>query len=216
LSRTCRQSPSSTANPGPATRPHPLAFLNGLLWAGSWDTDAIYAIDAADWKVREHVAAPGKPYGMTAFGDELRVVVALDDDDRYLYRFVPGRGFDPASKVACPDFTGSYLAAGEATVFLGQMGKRRILALNEDSQPLREIALPTRCAGFGFGPHGHFFMISGDDELEHLKFGTLDVSQDAPEFEEIAPIDDNARSLVYDGRRWWTSLRDENQIASFT
>ncbi len=79
----------------------------------------------------------------------------------------------------------------------------------------REIALPTRCGGFGFGPDGRFYMISADEEFEDLKFGTLDISQSAPSFEAIGAMPEEARSLVYDGSRWWTSLRDANEIASF-
>ena len=70
--------------------------------------------------VVEEVAAPGKPYGLTVVGNELRVVVSIgEDDDRYLYRFVPGQGFDAESKTACPDFTGSHLASDGTTLYLG-------------------------------------------------------------------------------------------------
>lgn len=203
--------------PSPATRPHPLAYLDGLLWMGSWDTDRIYAIDPQAWTVRKEIAAPGKPYGITAYRDELRVVVAHgEEDDRYLYRLSPDSGFDLGSKTACPDLTGSFLAAEGSTIYLGQMTFRRILVLDGDLSVQREIALPTRCAGFGFGPGGRFYMISGDAELEHLSFGTLDVAESEPQFASIHPLPDEARSLVYDGSAWWTCLRDANEIASFT
>src|ERR1700729_2506721 len=58
--------------PSPATRPHPLAFAGGLLWMGSWDTDRVYAIDPRSWSVQHEIESPGKPYGLTAYGDELR------------------------------------------------------------------------------------------------------------------------------------------------
>src|SRR5581483_2746975 len=203
--------------PSPASRPHPLAFLNGLLWTGSWDTHRVYAIDPEGWNVRREIEAPGRPYGLTAQGSELRAVIAHgEEEDRFLYRLSPESGFDLSSKTACPDFTGSYLAAKEGKLYLGQMGLHRILVLNSDASIEREVALPTRCAGFGFGPDGRFFMISGDGELENLQFGTLDVTQSAPPFDAIAPLPDESRSLVYDGSRWWTSLRDANEIASFT
>ena len=51
--------------------------------------------------------------------------------------------------------------------------------LKPDASVEREIALPTRCGGLGFGPQGRFYMILGDAELEHLSFGTLDISQSA-------------------------------------
>jgi hypothetical protein len=201
--------------PSPATRPQPLTYLNDALWMGSWDTDRIYAIDPRTWNVSREIEAPGKPYGIVAVGNELRVVVAHDDDDRYLYRLEPDSGFDLNSKTACPDLTGSYLAAAGSTIYLGQMTLRRIVALKPDATVERVIALPTRCAGLGFGPGGRFFMISGDDELEHLQFGTLDISQSDPQFESIRPLPDEARSLAFDGSVWWTCLRDANEIASF-
>jgi hypothetical protein len=203
--------------PSPATRPHPLAYSNDLLWMGSWDTDNVYAIHPQSWSVHQQFEAPGKPYGITAYGDELRVVVSHgEEDDRYLYRLVPDRGFVLDSKTPCPDLTGSFLAADGATIYLGQMTFRRILVLGASGDVERQIALPTRCAGFGFGPSGRFYMISGDDELEHLKFGMLDISAAAAQFSEIGALPDEARSLAYDGLRWWTALRDANEIASFT
>lgn len=203
--------------PSPASRPHPLAFLDGMLYVGSWDTDRIYAIDPQSWSVRQEIAAPGKPYGLTAQRGELRAVIAHgEEEDRFLYRLSPQSGFDASSKTACPDFTGSYLAATNDALYLGQMGLRRILVLRDDASIEREIALPTRCAGFGIGADGRFYMISGDSELEHLSLGTLDVAQSAPAFEPIRSLPDEARSLVYDGSRWWTCLRDANEIASFT
>jgi hypothetical protein len=202
--------------PSPATRPHPLAYLGGRLWMGSWDTERIYSIDPLAWKVCDEFEAPGKPYGLSAFGDQLLVVVAHgEEDDRYLYRLAPDDGFDLSSKKACPDLTGSYLATAGESIYLGQMTFRRILLLKPDGTVERAMPLPTRCAGFGFGPGGRLHMISGDDELEHLRFGTLDVSTSEPQFEAVRSLPDEARSLVYDGSRWWTCLRDTDEIASF-
>ncbi len=202
--------------PSPATRPHPLAYRDGLLWMGSWDTDRIYTIDPQTQSVRNEIEAPGRPYGTTVYGDELRAVIAHgEEEDRYLYRLLPDRGFDLSSKTPCPDLTGSYIAAKGTTIYLGQMGFRRILELNAEGTIEREIALPTRCAGFGFGPDG-FYMTSADEEFENLVFGRFDIGSREPQFESIRPLPEEARSLAYDGTRWWTSLRDANEIASFT
>src|SRR5579871_5938517 len=97
-----------TRKSSPVPRPHPLAHLHGLLWIGSWETDHVYSIDPESWQVRDDVAAPGRPYGLAAEGDTLRVVVSHDDDDRYLYVLDPMRGFDLDSKTPCPDLTGSF------------------------------------------------------------------------------------------------------------
>jgi hypothetical protein len=201
----------------PGGRPQPLAMHQGALWNGCWDTRELYAIQIQPWSVGESVAAPGTPYGIASFGGELRVVVSLgDDDDRYLYRFVPGSGFDEASKTPCPDFTGSHLASDGTTLYLGQMGNRRILALDGNLQIQREIALPTRCGGFAFGPGGTLYMISADEEFENLQLATLDVSLDDPQAVAVATIPFDARGLAFDGKVWWTCHREANEIVSFT
>ena len=79
-----------------------------------------------------------------------------EDDDRYLYRLLPDSGFDLTSKTPCPDLTGSFMAAAGDRIYLGQMTFQRILAPKPDASVEREIALPTRCGGLGFGPQGRF------------------------------------------------------------
>jgi len=203
--------------PSPAGRPQPLAFYGKTLWMGSWDTDRLYAIDPQTWKVTDEVAAPGKPYGLATVGAEMRAVVSIgEDDDRYLYRFVPGKGFDADSKMACPDFTGSHLASDGTTLYLGQMGLRRIVTLDESGAVASEVALPTRCGGIGFGPGG-FYIISADEEFENLKLAKLDLTGSDKDLELVAAIPfDGARALAYDGTAWWTSDREVSEIVSFT
>lgn len=200
----------------PGSRPQPLAFHEKTLWMGSWDTDSLYAIDPQTWLVTHEVPAPGKPYGIAAFGSGLRVVVSLgDNDDRYLFDFVPGKGFDPASKTACPDFTGSQLATDGTTLYLAQLGNRRILALDADGTASREIALPTRICGMGFGPN-EFYIIAADDEFENLELATINLQLANPEPARLAAIPFDARSLAYDGRVWWTCHREASEIVAFT
>jgi sugar lactone lactonase YvrE len=200
------------ASPGP--RPQPLAFAGATLWAGCWDDSRLYAIDPKTWSVRDQVAAPGKPFGMAAFGAELRVVIADDQDDRYFYRFVPGNGFDAASKTPCPDLTGSHLASDGNTLYLLQMANQRILRLDAQGSVLRELALPTRCAGIGFGAGG-FFMISTDEEFERMYFASLDLRASQPDIAQLAEMPSESRGLAFDGTAWWTSQREANEIVSF-
>ena len=143
------------------------------------------------------------------------VVSIGDDDDRYLYRFDPERGFDPDSKTACPDFTGSHLAADGDTLYLCQQGKRRILALDASASVVREIALTTRCAGFAFGAGGECFMISGDEEFENLAFARLDLRENTAADASLAKVPFDARALAFDGAQWWTSYREAGEIVSF-
>ena len=201
----------------PAGRPQPLAFNGTTLWMGSWETDRLYAIDPKTWTVTDEVAAPGKPYGISVMGAEMRVVVSIgEDDDRYLFRFVPGKGFDESSKTACPDFTGSHLAFDGTTLYLAQLGLRRIVTLDGAGKVVREVALPTRICGMGFGPAG-FYVISADEEFENLKFATFDIASSAPQLSPIAAVPfDGARAIAYDGSDWWTSDREVSEIVSFS
>ncbi|HZY98493.1 MAG TPA: hypothetical protein VFE36_02885 [Candidatus Baltobacteraceae bacterium] len=204
-----------TRRPSPAPRIQPLALHEGLLWMGSWDTHHIYGVDPQTWTVKEDVAAPGQPFGIAPLDGALHVVVSLggDDDDRYLFRFDPGSGFDLGSETPCPDMTGSHLASDGRQLFLGQMHNRRIVTLDAKAQITSEIPLPTSCGGFGFGPDGTLYMIAADDDFEKLEIGTLDRSG---KFDVLAPIDFGARSLVYDGSAWFTSDREAGFIVSFT
>ena len=199
----------------PAGRPQPLALLGETLWVGSWDTDHLYAIDTKTWSVTDEVAAPGKPYGLAAVGDELRVVVSIGEhDDRFLYRFAPGRGFDLDSKTPCPDTNGSHLASDGTILYLCQATNKRIVELDDAGSVVRETPLPTRCAGMGFGA-GAFYIISADDDFDNLQLATLDLAVDNPQIAPVAGIAPEARSLVYDGKNWLTCHREAGEIVSF-
>ena len=201
----------------PGGRPQPVVFHQNRLWVGCWDTERIYAIDTQSWKIVDEVAAPGRPYGIAAIGNDLRVVVAIGkDDDRYLVRFVPGQGFDEASKRPCPDFTGSYLASDGSTLYMTQLGLQRIVVLDDEAAIQREIPLSTRCLGIAFGPGGAFYTIAADEEFENLHLATLDVRSEAPQPSPICGLAEDARGLAYDGSTWWTCYREASEIVAFT
>jgi hypothetical protein len=203
------------SHPAPAGRPHPLAFHAGKLWVGSWDTTQLYAVDTQTWTVSETVHAPGKPYGLTSFGGALHAVISLgEDDDRYLYRLTPGGGFDEASKMPCPDYTGSHLTTDGKALYLVQQTNRRIVQLDEHGAVQRAIPLPTRSGGCCFDA-GTCYMISADDDFDVLEFGTLDIAAEAPQFTSIAPISAESRGLAFDGKLWWTNYRELNETVSF-
>ena len=200
----------------PAGRPQPLALYEGRLWFGSWETGHIYGMDPQRWSAAEDVAAPGTPYGLAPHNGALHVVVSDggEADDRYLYRFVPGRGFLTESKTPCPQLTGSHLASDGKQLYLGQMHERRILRLDEGANPVEAFALPTRCAGFGFGAEGLLYMIAADEEFEELTFGKLDLTAE-PRFDPIARFPFGARALVFDGSAWYTCDREAGEIVAF-
>ncbi len=204
-----------TNRPSPGGRPQPLAFVAGSLWVGCWDTASLYALDTASWTVREEIALPGKPYGLAGYRDALYVVVSLgEDDDRYAFRIVPGEPFDAATRVACPDLTGSHLASHGDTLYLTQQSYRRVLAIDSHARAEREIALPTRCAGMAFDGNA-CRIIAADDEFDELTFAALDLESNEARVEPISAIDPEARGLAFDGSAWWTCHRERSRIVSF-
>jgi hypothetical protein len=94
------------------------------------------------------------------------------------------------------------------------MANQRILRLDAQGSVLRELALPTRCAGIGFGAGG-FFMISTDEEFERMYFASLDLRASQPDIAQLAEMPSESRGLAFDGTAWWTSQREANEIVSF-
>lgn len=218
MHQTTRQIHEVQRRPAPAGRCQPLALFGGLLWTGSWETDRIYSIDPNTWSVVQEVAAPGKPYGIAALSDALHVVVSDggEEDDRYLYRFVPHEGFIAGSKTPCPQMTGSHLTSDGKRLYLGQAHERRIVTLDSAYGITDAFALSTRTGGFGFGPGGELYFIAADEDFDNLTFGTLQLKAGDSAFQAIASIDAGFRALAFDGFVWYTSDREDGEIVTFT
>lgn len=201
--------------PSPAPKPLGLAFDGTMLWMASRETHRLYAIGASSWTVREEAQAPGGPFGMAVVGDELRVVLGFGekDFDRYIYRFIPGHGFKN-DRIECPDLTGSHLAFDGDVLFLSQASYRRILALDADGQIMREIPLERTPLGMTIA-RSKFYLITSDEEFENLQFTTVDAHGETPRATTLATVPFDARGLTFDGTRFWTSHRDNNEIVSF-
>jgi hypothetical protein len=201
--------------PSPAPLPLGLAVAGSTLWMASRETHHLYAIDIATWTVGEEAQAPGGPFGMTMVGEQLRVIIGVGpkDHDRYIYRFIPGHGFK-SDAFACPDLTGAHLAFDGDTLFLSQASYRRILALDAHGNVLREIPLSRTPVGMTIA-EGFFYLITGDEEFENLEFWKLDAHGEHPSIQVLASIPFDARGLAYDGTRFWTSHRDDNEIVAF-
>ena len=199
----------------PAPKPLGLAFDGTTLWMASRETHRLYAIDPATWSARDEGSAPGGPFGMTVVGSELRVIVGLgeNENDRYIYRFVPGHGFK-SDRMECPDLTGAHLAYDGDELFLSQAHYRKILALNSSGAVMREISLDRIPLGMTI-VDGRFYVITSDEEFENLQLTQVDARDGTPRIAHLAAIPFDARGLTYDGSQFWTSHRDENEIVAF-
>jgi sugar lactone lactonase YvrE len=200
--------------PSPAPLPQSLAFDGDKLWMGSIETCRLYALDPRQWTVIEEDKVPGKPWGVTVVGDELRVICGEgEEDDRVIRRFVPGHGFKTHDAVACPDDTGSQLSYDGTWLYLSQWYKQRLLGLDEQGKVMRQIDLPRGVCGQCY-VDGYFYVITTDDETTNEYF-LGKIGGDGAAFEDFARIPFAARALAYDGSRFWTNHREANEIVAF-
>ncbi|HEY0383305.1 MAG TPA: hypothetical protein VGC72_14010 [Candidatus Elarobacter sp.] len=209
--------------PSPAPRPHALAHDGERLWMGSVETSRIYSIDPAAWTARfegvtpgAHAGSPqGKPWGMTVAGDDLRVCYGInDDDDRVIQKFVPGHGFHGPT-IPCPDWTGSQLSFDGDRLFLSQFYNGRLMAIADDGTVGTVIELGRQIVGHVV-VSARFYVITARDESDDVYYLTrVDARGAAPVIEDVARIPFEARSLAFDGERFWTSHREAHEIVAF-
>lgn len=202
------------ATPGP--EPLGIAFHEGALWISSREAHRLYALDRARWSILEDVATPGAPFGIAVGSDGFRLVIGYghDDDDRYIFRFVPGRGFD-RNGIACPDLSGVHLAFAGDTLYLSQAHNKRVLALSSDGTILRDIPLGRRPVGMTT-VEGRFYFTTVDDAWQTPQFATLNINDETPHLTALAWLPFGGRALAFDGSRFWTGDRRQGEIVAFT
>ena len=200
--------------PSPAPRPQPIALDGDTLWMGSWETQRLYAIDSHKWTVSDEAPMPGRGFGMTMVGDEMRIVVSDDKDDRYLQRFIPGHGFKN-DRIALPELSGSHVAFDGDVIYVSQLGNKCIVSLDNSGKVLHTIPLERGACGMTI-VDGCFYLITGDEELEDLRITKLDARGSAPIATDLASVPFDARALAYDGSRFWTCHRDNHEVVAFT
>jgi hypothetical protein len=202
--------------PSPAPLPQSLGFDGESLWMGSRDTRRMYAIDPLTWSARDEGEAPGTPWGLTVAGDELRVMCGeAPDDNRFVRRFIPGRGWPSSGRFASPDDTGSYLGFDGDRLYITQWYRKRILSVDDTGKVGTTIALPHEICGCVIY-EGRFFLVTTDDETTDDYWLTrVDARGPAPVITDLARIGFAARSLAFDGERFWTNHRERNEIVAF-
>ncbi len=183
---------------------------------GSRDLRRIYAIDAATWTLIQEMEAPGIPWAAVSTGDDLWFTIGEGpEDDRYLWRYVAGKGFSPTDRIPCPDFTGSYVSYDGEHLYLSQWYKHRILKLDSGGNILREIAIDAEICGHVF-VDGLIYVLRGTEQGdEDWRIARLDPRQDTPEIADLARMPFPCRSLTFDGENFWTNHRAAGEIVSF-
>ena len=201
----------------PATAPQALAWHGQELWMGSRDLSRVYRLDQESWTVSEESAAPGIPWAAVSAGETLWFTLGEGaEDDRYLRRYVAGQGFSESERIACPDFTGSYLSYDGKHLYLSQWYKHRILKLDANGNILREIAIHAEICGHVF-IDGSIYVLRGTEQGEgDWRIARLDPREEIPVIEDLARVPFQCRSLAFDGESFWTNHREADRIVSFT
>lgn len=199
----------------PAVTPQALAWHQGELWFGSRDLRRVYRMDRQKWTVLEEFEAPGIPWAAVSAGDALWFTLGEGaDDDRYLRRYVPGQGFSD-ERIACPDFTGSYLSHDGGHLYLSQWYNFRILKLEATGKVLGETAIGAEISGHTF-VDGLLYVLRGTEQNGgDWRLARLDPREGTPNIQELARVPFQCRSLAFDGERLWTNHRDADRIVSF-
>ena len=201
--------------PAPGREPLGVAFDGTQLWIACRETHRLYALDPATWTVKDEAGTPGAPFGIAVVGDELRAVIGHgeDDDDRYIYRFVPGHGFK-SDRIECPDLSGAHVAFDGETLFLSQAHNLSILSLDARGAVIRNLRLDRVPVGMTI-VNGSFYLVTGDEDFRNLQLTKVDARGETPRVTALASIPFAARGLTFDGSHFWTSHRADNEIVAF-
>jgi hypothetical protein len=202
--------------PAPAPTPQALAWHGGKLWMASRDLRRIYGIDVNTWTVFEEIEAPGIPWAAVSTGKDIWFTIGEGpEDDRYLRRYLPGKGFSETERIACPEFTGSYLSYDGSHLYLSQWYKHRILKLDAGGNILRVIDIGLEICGHVF-VDGLIYVLRGTEQgNEEWRIARLDPPDEMPGIEDLAQVPFPCRSLAFDGESFWTNHRAANEIISF-
>jgi DNA-binding beta-propeller fold protein YncE len=200
----------------PTLRPQAIAYDGTSLWIGSIETERLYALAPNTWTVTDEIPVPGKPWGMTVAGDELRVLLGqTEEDHRTIYRVVPGHGLRNSSAIPCPGDTGSHLSYDGDRLYVSQWYNKRIIAIDDAGTPGTIVDVPREVCGHTI-VGGCFYCITTDDETSGNYFLTrIDARGGTPVSTDLLAIPFNARGLAFDGERFWTNDREVHQTVAF-
>ena len=201
----------------PDVNPQALTWHKNALWMGSRDSRRIYRIEPYDWKVSQETEAPGIPWAAVSAGEALCFNLGEGAaDDRYLWRYSPDRGFSENDRVACPEFTGSYLSYDGSHLYLSQWYKHRILKLDGSGNILETYDVGAEICGHTFFD-GAIYVLRGTEQgNEEWRIARLNLEKPvARQVEDLAKVPFQSRSLAFDDSNFWSNHRVANEIVCF-
>ena len=200
--------------------PQALGWDGNSLWLSSRDLGTLYQVDPEEWKIVEELDPPGIVWAGVFTNDGWRFTLGKGlNDDRYVYRYTATDGFKKL--FACPDFTGSYLSFDGENCYLSQWYKGQIHQIEDSGKILRTLELGEEICGHTF-VDGTLYVLRGREhkdipnKTEEWHMARLNMHVEAPRLEELAPIPFAARSLTFDGEKFWSNHRAANETISFT
>jgi hypothetical protein len=172
-------------------------------------------MDKAHRNVSEEHEAPGIPWAAVSAGESLWFTLGEGaDDDRYLRRFELGKGFVD-QRLACPDFTGSYLSYDGDSLYLSQWYNFRILKLDAAGDIVREIAIGAEISGHVFIDGAVYVLRGTEQNGGDWRLARFDLGEATPVVHELARVPFQCRSLAFDGKHLWTNHREADEIVRF-
>jgi len=190
------------------------------MWVTSAANGRVYAVDPQTWNVQREFVPPSESLGITYTGSDFRMILApaidepdLELDHRYVYRFSPDAGF--AECFVCPDNSGSFLASANGTLYLSQAWDKKLIELDERGAAVREVQLERRPVGMTI-VDGAFYLVTVDDEWVDGRFERLGIDDDASSTQTLRSLPFKPRSVVFDGKQFWTADRNNHAIVSFS
>jgi hypothetical protein len=204
----------------PTITPQALAWEGRHLLMSSRDLGTLYKIDIETWKIVEEIDPPGVVWAAVLTNDGWRFTIGKGlNDDRYIYRYVPGEGF--TKLFACPDFTGSYLSFDGEHYYFSQWYRGLIHKADDSGKTFRTINVGAEICGHTFFD-GMLYVLRGHEnkdvpnKMEEWRIARLDPQEETLEVEDLATIPFAARSLMHDGEKFWSNHRAANETISFT
>lgn len=205
--------------PSPTVTPQALAWGGKELWMSSRDLGMLYRIDVEKWKIADEVDPPGVIWAAVATNDGWRFTIGKGlNDDRYVYAYTVDDGFKRL--FACPDFTGSYLSFDGEHLYLSQWYTGDIHEVDDGGKISRTINVGAEICGHTFAD-GTLYVLRGQEnkgvpgKAEEWRIARLDPAQKNSGVEDLATIPFAARSLTFDGDRFWSNHRAANETVSF-
>jgi hypothetical protein len=206
--------------PSPAVTPQALAWDGKQMWLSSRDLGTLYRLDAASWQVLDEVDPPGVVWAGVAKNGSMYFTIGKGlNDDRYVYRYAPNEGF--IKLFACPDFTGSYLSQDGEHLYFSQWYKGDIHQVDHSGKIVRTLNVGAEICGHTF-VNGALYVIRGKEnkdipgKSEEWRLARLDPAEHKETVEDLATMPFAARSLTFDGRKFWSNHRAGNETISFS